>query len=108
MLNMGMGELILVLLVAFVIVGPKDLPKIARAIARFIRYVKNLMAQFQEETGLDEVIKDLKATGSDVKATLEEADIRKEVTQVKLEMEESVSQVEKDLKDTVKQIKEDM
>ena len=31
MFNIGFSELILILLVAFVIVGPKDLPKVARA-----------------------------------------------------------------------------
>ena len=37
MFNIGFEELILILLVAFVIVGPKDLPKVARAIGRFVK-----------------------------------------------------------------------
>ncbi|MBR4081764.1 MAG: twin-arginine translocase TatA/TatE family subunit [Clostridia bacterium] len=36
MFNIGFAELILVLIVAFLIVGPKDLPKVARWIARQI------------------------------------------------------------------------
>ena len=32
MFNIGFSELILILLVAFVIVGPRDLPKVARAL----------------------------------------------------------------------------
>ena len=99
MFNMGMGELVLVLVVAFLIVGPKDLPKVARAIARLIRYVKDLLAQFQEETGLDEVMKDLKSTGQEVKATLKDADIRKEIKDVQKEIKD----VQKDLN----QVKED-
>ena len=34
MFNIGFSELILILLVAFVIVGPRDLPKVARALGR--------------------------------------------------------------------------
>jgi len=111
MFNMGMGELMLVLLIAFVVVGPKDLPKVAKAIARFIRYVKELVAQFQEETGLDEVMKDLKATGEDVKATLKEADLRKEMTGVEKDLKADLNQVEKEVKETfgeLKKIKEDI
>lgn len=33
-MNIGAAEIILILLVAFVIVGPKDLPKVARALGR--------------------------------------------------------------------------
>ena len=35
--NVGMAEIILLLLIAFVVVGPKDLPKVARALGRFVR-----------------------------------------------------------------------
>jgi len=40
MFNIGFSELIVILLVAFVIVGPKDLPKIARSLGRAVRTVK--------------------------------------------------------------------
>ena len=111
MFNMGMGELLLVLIVAFVIVGPKDLPKVAKAIARFIRYMKELVAQFQEETGLDEVMKDLKNTGEDVKATLKEADLRQEMTGVEKDLKADLGQIEKEVKETfgeLNKIKEDI
>lgn len=54
MFNIGFSELILILLVAFVIVGPKDLPKVARALGRGVRNVKRWIDEFKEETGLDE------------------------------------------------------
>ena len=46
MFNVGFTELIVVLLVAFLVVGPKDLPKVARAIARFVKYLKQLFQEF--------------------------------------------------------------
>ena len=64
MFNMGSGELILILLVAFLIVGPKDLPKVARALARAIRYIKEMFEEFKEETGLDVTSIDEKEKGN--------------------------------------------
>ncbi len=51
MFNIGLSELILILLVAFLIVGPRDLPKVARALGRFTRFLKTKWGEFLEETG---------------------------------------------------------
>ena len=48
MFNIGFEELILILLVAFVIVGPKDLPKVARAIGRFVKMLKQMYEYFKD------------------------------------------------------------
>ena len=53
MFNIGFSELLIILLIAFLVVGPKDLPKVARALARFIRFLKTKWAEFLEETELD-------------------------------------------------------
>ena len=37
MFNIGFSELLLVLLVAFLVVGPKDLPKVARWLGRTVK-----------------------------------------------------------------------
>ena len=37
MFNVGMMEFIFLIIIAFVVVGPKDLPKVARAVARAIK-----------------------------------------------------------------------
>ena len=47
MLNLGMMEILLVLAVAFLIVGPKDLPKVARWIARQIKSLKKLIREIK-------------------------------------------------------------
>ena len=60
MFNIGFGELILVLLVAFVFVGPKDLPKVAAALGRGVRTLKQFMRDFQDETGIGEVVDEFK------------------------------------------------
>ncbi|MBQ8536497.1 MAG: twin-arginine translocase TatA/TatE family subunit [Clostridia bacterium] len=97
MFNMGLAELVIVLLIAFLVVGPKDLPKVARAIARFVKYLKQLFAEFQEETGLDDVMKDLKETGGEIKETLQEADMTKDLNDAKREFDRTLQQMKQNI-----------
>ena len=90
MFNIGFSELILILLVAFVIVGPRDLPKIARALGRGVRSIKRFMREFQEETGLGEVVDEFKRTSRDLEKTIRENDPTVELKQVQKEVEQAV------------------
>ena len=51
-MGIGLGEFIIVLLVAFIVVGPEDLPKVARTLARWIkaarRTLKDISGSFEE------------------------------------------------------------
>ena len=98
MFNMGSGELILILLVAFLIVGPKDLPKVARAIARAIRYIKNVFEEFKEETGIGEALEEIKETQRDLTKTMREIDPRKDLEQAGRDVEEAVRDVQQTVK----------
>ncbi len=98
MFNIGFSELILILLVAFVIVGPKDLPKVARAIGRWVKYLQQLFQEFKDETGLDETMQELKQTEDDLKKTLRDADPTKEVRQLKNETEKAVRDAKRAVK----------
>lgn len=93
MFNIGLSELFLILLVAFVIVGPKDLPKVARALGRGVKNVKRWMAEFKEETGLDEAIDEFNKTSRDLKRTWNESDPRKELKAVRDEVEDALKDV---------------
>lgn len=46
---LGWGELILILSLALVIIGPKDLPKVFYTLGRWIHRFKKICAHFQEE-----------------------------------------------------------
>ena len=98
MFNMGSGELILILLVAFLIVGPKDLPKVARALGRAVRYIKAMFEEFKEETGLDETLEELKDTERDIATTMREIDPRVELKQAERDMQNAVRDAEKSAK----------
>lgn len=97
MFNIGGAELIVILLIAFVVVGPKDLPKIARALGRFVRYIRSIVEEVKRETGFDELAKDLKTVESDVKKAADSVDPRRELQKVQLEVNKEVRQIEKSL-----------
>ena len=97
MFNIGGAELIVILLIAFVVVGPKDLPKIARALGRFVRTIRSMVDEVKREAGLDELTKDLKSVEHDVKATADSADPRMELQKAQLEVDKEVRQIENTL-----------
>lgn len=74
MFNIGFAELILILLVAFLIVGPKDLPKVARALGKLVNYLKEKWAEFIQETDMSDTLNELKGVQTDLKQTLREVD----------------------------------
>lgn len=90
MFNIGFAELILILLVAFVIVGPRDLPKIAAALGRGVRTLKQFMKEFQDETGLGEVVSEFKRTSRDLEKTIRENDPTVELKQAQKEVDEAL------------------
>lgn len=59
-MNLGFGELVMILVIAFVVVGPKDLPKIARAIAKVVRQLKGLYANVKSELSLETELSQIK------------------------------------------------
>ena len=91
MFNIGFSELLIILLVAFLVVGPKDLPKVARALARFIRYLKTKWAEFLEETELDDTMKEFRAAGDEIKQAAKEASPLEEIKQARKDTQSALS-----------------
>ncbi|MDO4179102.1 MAG: Sec-independent protein translocase protein TatB [Phascolarctobacterium sp.] len=60
-MSIGFTEILVILVVAFVVVGPKDLPKVARALAKCIKKIrsamKSLTDSFEEELEMEEMKK---------------------------------------------------
>jgi sec-independent protein translocase protein TatB len=51
------GELVFIALLALIVIGPKDLPKILRTAGRTIGQIKRVVSDVRRETGLDEVLR---------------------------------------------------
>jgi Tat protein translocase TatB subunit len=53
MFGIGLGELIVILIVALVIVGPGDLPKVARAIGRILKSARKAVRELGETVDIE-------------------------------------------------------
>lgn len=108
MFNLGMMEILLVLAVAFLIVGPKDLPKVARWLARQLKSLKKLVREIKKETGWDEFAKEFKDVADDVKSTVKDVDIRGDIQSSADELRNTVKAVRKDIEQTSDELKKDI
>lgn len=70
MFGIGAPELLIILAVALIVIGPKKLPDLARSLGRalgeFRRATNDLKQSIEQETGLDEVRKDFAGVKQDV------------------------------------------
>ena len=108
MFNLGMMEILLVLAVAFLVVGPKDLPKVARWLARQIKSVKKIIREIKKETGWDEFAKEFKDVADDVKSTVKDADIRQDIQMSADELRATMEGVRADVDFASKELKKDI
>lgn len=106
MFNIGMMELLVVLLVAFVVVGPKDLPKVARWIARQVKALRKLVREVKKDTGWDELAKEFKDTRDDVQETLKDMDVRAEIKSAADEVNAEIRDVQQEVKQAADEMKQ--
>lgn len=86
MFDFGLGstELMLIAVVALIVIGPRDLPKVLRTVGQVVTKVRAMAREFQghiedaaKDSGLDDLKKDIsKATNFDMNETL--SDISRE------------------------------
>lgn len=106
MFNIGMMELVLVLLVAFLVVGPKDLPKVARWIARMVKKARDYIDQFKDEFGLDEIAADMQETGEQLKDAMKDADVSEDVRAAQDELRAMAEDLDYDVKKAAKEVEQ--
>ena len=106
--NIGMMELLVILLVAFLVVGPKDLPKVARWIARQIKHLRRLLRDLKRETGWNELTAEFKDTKDDLNQTLREADVREDLRQAAAQVQQEVDSVREDVENVAQDVRNEM
>ena len=97
MFNIGMMELLLILLVAFLVVGPKDLPKVARWLARQVKNLRKFIRDVKKETGWNDLAAEFKDTGDEVRDVLKEADVGSELENAARSMKDEWNTVQDEL-----------
>lgn len=58
MFGIGTGELIVILIVALIIIGPQKLPEIAKSLGKAMGEVKRATRDIQDELKFDDLLKD--------------------------------------------------
>ena len=104
MFNIGFSELIVVLLIAFLVVGPKDLPKVARWLGCMVKKLKQLIREVKQETGWDDLEKELKDTKASVTDLKKDLDITAELKDASKDLNRSLNSVKDELHQTGKEI----
>ena len=98
MFNIGFSELLLVLLVAFLVVGPKDLPKVAGWLGRTVKKSRRLLNEIKKESGWDELEKEVRDVQHDVKDAVKQGDVSAELREAKKSVQDSAEKFDKDTK----------
>ncbi len=80
MFGIGMPELLLILAVALIVIGPKKLPDLAKSLGRamgeFKRATNDLKQSIEQETGLDEVRQSMNEVKQDLRRSFDDIDTR--------------------------------
>ena len=100
MFSFGFGEILLILLVVIIVVGPKDIPKFLRQIGNLSKSIKKISREFKsslnqiaEETDL----KDVKNSITEVTNLNKELDIKSNLKNEIKTIKETISSVEEDV-----------
>jgi len=73
MFGMGMPEVLLILAIALIVLGPKKLPEIAKALGRSIAEFKKATQEFRENLEVDNELKGTKEVIQEVKGDIQQA-----------------------------------
>ena len=100
MFSFGWGEILLILLVVIIVVGPKDIPKLLRQIGNLSKSIKKISREFKsslnqiaEETDL----KDVKNSITEVTNLNKELDIKSNLKNEIKTIKETISSVEEEV-----------
>ena len=100
MFSFGWGEILLILIVVIIVVGPKDIPKFLRQIGNLSKSIKKISREFKsslnqiaEETDL----KDVKNSITEITNLNKELDIKSNLKNEIKTIKETISSVEEDV-----------
>lgn len=85
MFGIGMPEMILILAVALIVIGPKKLPDLAKSLGRafgeFKKATSDLKDSLEVDTGFSDVTKTFDDVTDDIKSTVDESTYETETAQ---------------------------
>ena len=102
MLSFGWGEILLVLVVVIVVVGPKDLPKLIKQFSTFAKSLKKLSREFKyslNEFADQEEFKEINKTIMEAKNIKDDLNIKDKFKSEVKSLKETTNIIEKEVKD---------
>ena len=102
MLTFGWGEILLVLVVVIVVVGPKDLPKLIKQFSTFAKSLKKLSREFKyslNEIADQEEFKEINKTIMEAKNIKDDLNIKDKFQSEAKSLKETANIIEKEVKD---------
>ena len=102
MLTFGWGEILLVLVVVIVVVGPKDLPKLIKQFSTFAKSLKKLSREFKyslNEIADQEEFKEINKTIMEAKNIKDDLNIKDKFKSEVNSLKETANIIEKEVKD---------
>jgi len=73
MFGIGMPEVLIILAVALIVIGPKKLPDLAKSLGRAIGEFKKATREFKQSIEINSDLKDVKETVEDMNESIKEA-----------------------------------
>ena len=73
MFGIGMPEMILILAIALIVIGPKKLPDLAKSLGRAMREFKKATSEFKETIQLEGELSEVKETFKDISDEVKDA-----------------------------------
>ena len=110
MITFGWGEILLVLVIVIVVIGPKDLPKLIKQLSSFTKSIKKLSREFKSslnDIADQEEFKDINKSIMEVNDLKEDLDIKKNLENEINSIKETSTLVEKDVHDINKKKTQD-
>jgi Sec-independent protein secretion pathway components len=95
MFNISLSELILILLIAFVVVGPQDLPKIARSLARGVKYLHSIMDEVKQAIDLDSELTEINHMKKEIGQTVKDINPLNDIDNGLKDIKKELSSTEK-------------
>ena len=102
MLTFGWGEILLVLVVVIIVVGPKDLPKLIKQFSTFAKSLKKLSREFKyslNEIADQEEFKEINKTIMEAKNIKDDLNIKDKFKSEAKSLKETANIIEKEVKD---------
>ena len=72
MFGIGMPEMLLILAIALIVIGPKKLPDLAKSLGRAFAEFKQATSELKESLEIDNELKDIKETFNDMSNEIKE------------------------------------